>query len=353
MNRKVSEIFNDWQNNGLLTAHQGPDQTITNIAPVETCGSGDLVFVDKPAFVKAALHNTPSCVVTNAKLADEFADQDGLAVLIAPNVGLAQSHLRKKYTDRNIRDEGWPTIHPSAVIHETAQLGEGTIVGPCAVIGANVSTGAECVIMSCAVVEHGAQLGDRTVIHPNVTIGYDCELGQEVVVHSGSVIGGEGFGLSQDSQGKSYRIPQTGNVVLEDRVEVGAGNCIDRAAFAETRIGAGTKMDNLCHIAHNVKVGEDCILVAGLQIGGSTTLGNRVLTSGATGFLDHLDICDDTVFLHRAGVTKSITKPGAYAGIPFQTLGDYMKSQAGTRKIGDMRQKLKDLETRLAQLEKK
>ncbi|MCP4292640.1 MAG: UDP-3-O-(3-hydroxymyristoyl)glucosamine N-acyltransferase [bacterium] len=353
MNRKVSEIFYDWQNHGLLTAHQGPDQTIANIAPVETCTSGDLVFVDKSAFVEAALANSPSCVVTNEKLAEKFADKNDLSVLIAPNVGLAQALMRKKYADRDIRNEGWPAIHPSAVIHETAELGEGTIVGPCAVVGANVLTGVQCMIMSGAVVEHSVQMGDRCIIHPNATIGYNGELGDEVVVHSGSVIGGEGFGLAQDSKGKSYRIPQTGNVVLEDRVEVGAGNCIDRAAFAETRIGAGTKMDNLCHIAHNVTVGEDCILVAGLQIGGSTTLGNRIIASGATGFLDHLNICDDTVFLHRAGVTKSITKAGAYAGIPFQPLGEYMKSQARTRKNGDMRQKLKDLEARLAKLEKK
>ncbi len=351
MNRKVSEIFNDWKSKGLISEHLGPDPIITNIAPVEVCEDGDLVFVDKMAFVTVALSNNPTCVVTNAKLAEKFSSNQALAILVAPNVGLAQALLRQKYTNRNLRDEGWPDIHPSAVIHESAILGKGTVVGPCAVVGAKVIVGSQCVIMSCAVVEHGAVLGNNTVIHPNTTIGYNCRLGDEVIVHSGSVIGGEGFGLARDSQGKSYRIPQTGIVVLEDRVEVGAGNCIDRAAFAETRIGAGTKMDNLCHIAHNVKVGENCVLIAGLQIGGSTTLGNRIITSGATGFLDHLNICDDTVFLHRAGVTKDITQPGAYAGIPFQPLKEYMKSQAGARKVGEMRAKLKDLEARLAKLE--
>ncbi len=353
MHRKSSEIFNDWQDQGLITAHNGPDQVITNIAPVETCGAGDLVFVDKPAFIGAVVANKPSCVVTNAKLADEFTALENMAVLIAPNVGLAQALLRQKYTDRELRGDEWPTVHPSAVIHETAKLGEGTVVGPCVVIGANVKTGNECVIMSGSVVEHGAQLGDRTVIHPNVTIGYNCELGHEVIVHSGSVIGAEGFGLAQDSKGKSHRIPQTGKVVLEDRVQVGACNCIDRAAFAETRIGAGTKMDNLCHVGHNVTVGEDCLLIAGLQIGGSTTLGNRIITSGATGFLDHLNICDDTVFLHRAGVTKDVTKPGAYAGIPFQPLGDYMRGQAAVRKVAEMRKRLQKLEAKMVELEEK
>jgi len=208
------------------------------------------------------------------------------------------------------------------------------------------------VIMAGSVIERGAKLGERTVIHPNVTVGYDCELGDEVIVHSGSVIGCEGYRFAQDKTGKSHRIPQTGKVVIEDRVRVGAGNCIDRAAFAETRIGAGTKLDNLCHIAHNVAIGQDCILTAGLIVAGSTKLGNRVIASGSTGFIDHLDICDDAVFVHRAGVTKDVTKPGVYAGMPLQPMADYTRNMAAARKLNEMRQQLRKLEAEVEKLSK-
>jgi len=141
-------------------------------------------------------------------------------------------------------------------------------------------------------------------------------------------------------------------VVIEDRVRVGAGNCIDRAAFAETRIGAGTKLDNLCHVAHNVTIGQDCILTAGLIVAGSTKLGNRVIASGSTGFIDHLDICDDAVFVHRAGVTKDVTKPGVYAGMPLQPMADYTRNMAAARKLNDMRQRLRQLEIEVEKLSK-
>ncbi len=352
MNRKTSAIFNDWQDQGLITAHHGPDQNVTGIAAVEACGAGDLVFVDKSAFAPAAIANKPACVVTTAALAAEFAAQEDLAILVAANVGLAQALMRQKYCDRELRGDEWPAVHASAVIHPTAQLGEGTVVGPGVVIGADVATGSECVIMAGSVIEHGARLGDRTIIHPNVTVGYDCELGHEVIVHSGSVIGCEGYGFAQDDKGRSHRIPQLGKVVIEDRVRVGACNCIDRAAYAETRIGAGTKLDNLCHIAHNVIVGQDCLLTAGLIVAGSTKLGNRVVASGSTGILDHLEICDDTVFVHRASVTKDITEPGVYAGMPAQPLAEYMKNQAAARRINDMRRSLRQLEAKVEALVK-
>jgi UDP-3-O-[3-hydroxymyristoyl] glucosamine N-acyltransferase len=352
MKRLVADIFADWQEGGLLKEHRGGNPLVEGIAPADSCGSTDLVFVDKPAFLEAVRRNKPACVVTTANLAEGLAEVAGLALLISPNVGLAQALLRQKYVDRNLRPGQWPDIHPSAVIHDTASLGEGVIVGPQAVIESGVMVGQGCVIMAGAVIEHGASLGDRTVIHPHVTIGYDCRLGNEVIVHSNSVIGCEGYGFAQDEKGKSYRIPQLGIVVIEDRVRVGAGNCIDRAAYAETRIGAGTKLDNHCHIAHNVKIGQDCLLTAGLIVAGSTTLGNRVIASGDTGFIDHLTICDDAVFVHKAGVIKDVNEPGVYAGMPAQPMADYTRNMAAGRKVSEMRKQLRDLEKKVGELEK-
>ncbi len=352
MNIKVIKIFKDWEKQGLLSAHQGPNNTVTGISSVQKCGHKDLIFVDKPSFVPLAIKNNPACIVTTKKLASSFAEIENLAILIAPNVGLAQALIRQKYADRILTQNEWPTIHPSAVIHETAKLGKNTVVGPGVSIGANVTTGNKCVVMAGSVIEHDAKLGSNTVIHPNVTIGFACELGNNVIVHSGSVIGSEGYGFAQDEQRKSHRIPQVGIVVIEDGVRVGACNCIDRAAFAETRIGAGTKLDNLCHIAHNVTIGQDCLLTAGFIVAGSSTLGNRIIASGSTGIIDHLKICDDTVLVHRAGVIKDITEPGLYAGLPLQPIAEYTKNMAAAKKLTEMRQQLRDLAQKVATLEK-
>jgi len=170
----------------------------------------------------------------------------------------------------------------------------------------------------------------------------------DVIVQSNAVIGAEGYGFAQDERGRSHRIPQLGRVVIEDRVSVGAGSCIDRATYGETRIGAGTKLDNLCHIAHNVEIGQDCLLTAAFVVAGSTKIGDRVVASGQVGVLDHLEICDDVFLVHRAGVVDDIDVPGIYAGLPLQPYPSYLKTAAVLRRLSDLREKVRKLERRLS-----
>lgn len=341
----VSEIFQEFQPNGLLVESSGPiGLEITRISAVEDAAPGSLVFMDKKEYLEIIQSKRPSAVVTSAALAKLFTPSDSLAILVAPNVALAHASIKRRYADRDFKLSGWKGVHATAVVHESANIGEGTVIEPRAVIGAGVRIGKNSRIMAGAVVENGAEIGDETYVYPNAVIGWDCRLGNQVHIGSGSVIGSEGFGFAQDAKRKSFAIPQTGIVVIEDRVRVGANNCIDRAAYKETRIGAGTKMDNLCHVAHNVTIGQDCLLTAGLVVAGSTKIGDRVITSGQTGILDHLSIASDTVFLHRAGVTKDIEKPGAYAGLPLQPLAEYMKNSAIARTLTDLRKRLMDLE---------
>ncbi|MEK7358716.1 MAG: UDP-3-O-(3-hydroxymyristoyl)glucosamine N-acyltransferase, partial [Bdellovibrionota bacterium] len=229
----------------------------------------------------------------------------------------------------------------------TAEIGAGTVIEPRVVIAAGVKIGKNCRIMTGAVIENDTTIGDGSMIHPQVVVGYGSKLGREVVIEAGSVIGSAGFGFAQDQKRKSHTIPQTGIVVLEDRVRVGANCCIDRATYHETRIGAGTKLDNLCHVAHNVQIGEDCLLTAMFCVAGSTTIGNRVMASGQTGIIDHMNVCDDAVLLHRAGVTKDVEKPGAYAGLPVQPLTDYMKNVAAMKSASEIRTRLIHVEKRL------
>ena len=344
MKTTAAEIMSVFAAQSLIKEMVGPDQSINRIAPVEDCVPGDLVFVDKAEYVAVVAQRRPSVAVTSFKLKERLAGVGDLTLLVAPNVNLAQAMIKQRYAGRPYEAAGWPRIHPSAVIHETAAVPATAVVEPRAVIGRNVRIGERTRIMAGAVIEHDAQVGSDTVVHPNAVIGYGCVVGNEAAIGAGTVIGSEGYGFAQDQRGKSHPIPQTGNVVLGDRVRVGANCCIDRAAYRTTRIGAGTKLDNLCHIAHNVQIGEDCLLTSMFCVAGSTTIGNRVMASGATGVLDHVKICDDVVLVHRAGVTGDIDRPGTYAGLPVQPLKDYLRNTAVSHLLGELRQRLLALE---------
>lgn len=320
------------------------EKNLSSVSAVESGGPGALVFVDKADFISQVANNRPTLVVTSEKLRGALAEISGVCVVVAKSVPLAHAFLKQKFGGRNYTASGWEGLHPSAVVHPSAEIASDAVIEPRVVVGANTKVGSGSRLMAGVVVENDVQIGSRVVIHPNVTVGYGTQIGNDVVIEAGTVIGSEGFGFAQDASRKSHAIPQTGIVVLEDRVRVGAGCCIDRAAYEETRIGAGTKIDNLCHIAHNVKIGQDCLLTAMLCVAGSTTIGNRVITSGQTGILDHMKVADDVVLLHRAGVTKDVEKPGAYAGLPLQPLGDYMKNQAVLRNAVELRQRVSDLE---------
>lgn len=351
MQLNTTEIFEAFKADGILTEQRGGPVTISRITSVESADSASLVFVDHEKYISAVEKAKPACVVTSAEIAARL--NGAFAVLVAPNVSLAQAFLRQKYADRNFRDtEQWGVVHPSAVIHPSAKLDPSVMVGPCCVVGRNTVIGKNTVLMANTVVEHDVKIGEDCILYSGVYVGYGCMLGNRVMIQPGSVIGSEGYGFAQDKQRKSHRIPQTGIVVLEDDVRVGANNCIDRAAYGETRVGRGTKFDNVCHVAHNVQIGQDCLLTAGLVVAGSTKIGNRVIASGMTGILDHLEVADDIILVHRAGVTESLKEPGVYAGLPATPMAQYMKNLVVSRKITEMKKDLGDLKKKIAQLEK-
>jgi len=343
----ASLIFTEFSSTGLLAAMEGDDVALSGIASVERCGPGDLVFVSDAQAVETIQSREPSAVVTNPALREMLSTIPGLTVLIAPNLKLAHAMIRQRYVDRDVLDSEWPAIHPSAVIGPDCEIGEGSRIGPLVVLGGGVRVGDATAIMAGTVVEHGAVIGSRTVIHPNVTIGYDCEIGDEVTIQSNAVIGAEGYGFAQDERGQSHRIPQLGTVVIEDRVSIGAGTCVDRATYGETRIGAGTKLDNLCHIAHNVEIGRDCLLTAMFVTGGSAKLGDRVVASGQTAVLDHLEVCSDVFLVRRAGVAEDIDQPGIYAGAPVEPYATYLKNTAVARDLSGLRKRVRQLEKEL------
>ena len=346
----VAAIFAEFSRDGLLTGMIGANVQVNNVAAAENCKPGDLVFVESPVYAKVAAERGAAALVSAPDLVANLGGTGPLTILTSRNVKLARALICQRYFDRDLRPKSQPRIHSSAVIDETAIVPEDIVIGAGTVIGPRVILGHHCVLMAHVVVEEDAVIGERTVLHPSVVVGYGCHVGNDVIIRAGTIIGSEGFGFAQDERRKHHRVPQMGSVVIEDRVVMGANCCVDRGAFNNTRIGAGTITDNLCHIAHNVEIGEDCILIAATCIAGSTRLGNRVITSGQTGILDHINIPDDTVLLHRAGVTKDIKQPGMYGGAPIQPLNNYMKNQAVIRHLSEMRGKILDLEKSLAAL---
>ena len=359
MRIKTSQIFLENKTDSLLQEMIGSDHEITTISAIETAEEASLVFVANKNYLtklKQLLEKKISLtVVTSPELSkiikSELEQYPKLSILVSLNVNLAQAIIKQKYADRDFTGAGqWPRIHPSAVIHESVKIPESAFIAPLCVIERGVQIGEGAIIMAGVVIEHDAVIGEESIIQPRATIGSHCILGKKVIIGPGCVIGSEGFGFAQDAQRKNHRIPQTGRVVIGDRVVMGALNTIDRAAYEETVIESGVVIDNLCHIAHNCHIGEDTIIAAQSVIAGTSTLGKRIFLSGQTGVLDHKTIADDVYLLHRAGVVKDVEKSGAYAGLPLLPLQQFLRTQKHVENLATLFQRVKELEKQQAEL---
>ena len=242
-------------------------------------------------------------------------------------------------------------IHPQALVAPDAKLGADVAVGAFAVIEAGAEIGDGTTLHAQTHVGPGARLGRHCRLFPFSCVLDRCVLGDRVVLHSGVVIGGEGFGHTVDAQGVRTCIPHIGIVVLEDDVEIGANSTVDRARYGETRVGKGTKVDNLVMIAHNCIIGEHSVLCAQVGMAGTTTLGRRVILAGQVGLAGHLTVGDDAVVGAQAGVPKDLPGGQMYLGAPAVPRLEFGKSLAHVASIPKLKEKLKALEARLAALE--
>ena len=244
-----------------------------------------------------------------------------------------------------------PGVHPTCVLGDRVQLGSEVFLGPYVVVGNNVTLGDRVQLHSHVVVEDGVQVGAESVLHPHVTIRHDCRLGARVVIQSGTVIGSDGFGYAQDAQHRHLLIPQVGGVVIEDDVEIGANVTVDRATLGATRIGRGTKLDNLIHVAHNVHIGEDTAMAAAVFIAGSTRIGDRVLIGGSVAIRDHVVIGDDAVVHGDSSVSHDIPPGEIWAGHPGWPAKSQRHAEAAYRRLPEIVRQLRDLARRLRRLE--
>lgn len=308
-----------------------------------------LVFLPNTENLDQLLLSPPAILVTTENIAAKFSKQKtrDSSIFQTKNVALAHAKIKQHYADYDNTDSEWEAIHASAIIHESATIDSSCRIGPNVIIGANVSIGEKSIIRNASVIEHDSEIGKHCVIHSSVNIGFGTKIGDKVIVRPNTVIANEGFGLSQDDQHRHHRVPHTGMVVIEDDVQIGSCSNIDRGTYGETRIKRGTKIDAQCHIAHNVEIGEDCILTAQCVIAGSSKIGNRVLMSGKSGISDHVTICDDVILLHRASVFSDIKKSGQWAGTPVKPFKEYVQDLRTRKQIDKLTTRLETLEKKL------
>ncbi|MBI4352238.1 MAG: UDP-3-O-(3-hydroxymyristoyl)glucosamine N-acyltransferase [Elusimicrobia bacterium] len=276
---------------------------ITGAAPLDKAGPADLAFLADPARAAAAAGSKAGCLLVPRGSEELFKDFPGtLVCTINPKYAFM---LALRLVEKEKRPLPAPGVHPSASVSSSARLGKDIHIGPLAVVedGAGLADGA--IIGAQCYVGRNVKIGRSTRLYPGVKIMDACEIGAEVILQAGVVIGSDGYGYTSP-RGAHEKIPQLGKVIVEDRVEIGANSAVDRAALEATVIGGGTKIDNLVHIAHNVRIGRRCLIMAGAGIAGSVVIGDNAIIGGQAGISDHLTIGGNTVIMGRTGVMASL-----------------------------------------------
>lgn len=323
-----------------------PKHEILGVADLETATSQDASFFSNVRY-QQALKNSQAGVIFIDPQVPLLEDKN---YLISDQPSRAfQLVVDTLFPPRQL--SGFRGIHPTAVVHETAQLGEGVTIGPHAVIDESVKIGNGTFIGAGVFVGPETQIGQECVIHPRVVIRECCQIGHRVIIQPGAVIGSCGFGYTTNKQGRHVKLNQVGNVVIEDDVEIGANTTIDRSRFKSTQIGQGSKIDNLVQLGHGVSVGAHNIIVAQTGIAGSTTTGRYVVLAGQVAVAGHLHLDDEVTVAGKSGVTKSLSK-GKYGGIPAIPLQEYNRNQVFLRNIETYVRELKELAKRLYELTK-
>ena len=318
------------------------DHEVCGVRPLDTAGSEHLSFLHNPKYVEEARSSSAGAIL----VADPAVLPDR-NLLVCPEPYLALARALEHFHPSE-RPE--PGVHPSAVVGVDVVLCDGASVGPLASVGEGAKLGERTVVGPGCILGRGVVVGADCVLHPRVVIEDGCCVGDRCVIHSGAVIGSDGCGFAT-VDGVHHKVPQVGIVVLEDDVELGANVCIDRAALGETRIGRGTKVDNLVQIAHNVEVGEHCLLVAQVGISGSTRIGHHTVFAGQSGCSGHLSIGSGVVLAARAAAFKDVPDGVTVAGAPARPHREWLKANANLQRLDGLRRKVKELEARLSEME--
>lgn len=318
---------------------------VSRIAGLEEAGPGDLSFLSNPRYASKLPRTRASAVI----VADGVATAP-CAVLRSANPYLSFAEAVVVLTPSRVTPPG---VSALAHVDPTAEIGADVHVGPFVAVGARARIGARAVIHAHAVIGDDVSIGADTVIHAHVSVREAVAIGDRVVVQNGAVIGSDGFGFARRADGSHVKVPQVGLVAIEDDVEIGANTTIDRPAFGETRVGAGTKIDNLVQVAHGVTIGRRVLLAAQVGIAGSTVLEDDVTMAGQSGAAGHLHLGRGVTVSAKSAVTKDVPPRAQVAGVPAGDVTRWRQQVVLIRKLGQFRDQVADLARRLAALERK
>jgi UDP-3-O-[3-hydroxymyristoyl] glucosamine N-acyltransferase len=314
------------------------DTLVGRATSLADAGVGDLTLVDGAKRLK----DWQASAAAAAVVPTDFPD-DPKPIIRVPDPLAAFVEIVLRFRGPRADDTG---IHPTAVIHPSVTFGAAPVVGPHAVVGEGTTVGANARILAGAVVGRFCTLGDDVTLHPRAVLYDDCTLHDRVIVHAGAVVGADGFGYRL-VKGKHERVPQLGGTILEADVEVGANSTIDCGTFGPTRIGAGTKIDNLVMVSHNCRIGRNNILVGQAGLAGSCATGDYVVLAGQAGIADHIRIGDRTVVGAQGGVISDLPPDVQVLGSPAMPVRDYFKAVAEWRKLAEVRRELRRIKKRL------
>lgn len=329
------------------TIEQGPaDLEINAAAGLDLAAEGEVTFLANPKYTPQIRDTHAGAIFLNENVPIERAD---IAVLRAQDAYLAYTRaLRIFHPEPEIES----FIHPAAAIDETAEIAETVAIGAGVVIGKNCVVGENVRIFPNVTVYDGVVIGANSIIHSGVSIRENCAIGARCIIHNNTTIGSDGFGYAKTEEKSWLKIPQVGRVVLEDDVEIGANSAIDCASIGETRIKRGAKIDNLVQIGHSCTIEEDALVCAQTGLAGSSVIGKRVILAGQVGIAGHLRVGDDAVITAKSATSHDVEDGKILSGIPAFDNREWLRSIAAFRRLGEMARTVRELEKRLAKLEK-
>lgn len=317
------------------------NETVNAFAKIEEAKKGELCFLSNLKYEDYLYTTAASVVIVNESL--ELKKSVDTTLIRVKDAYSAFAILLTKYQD--LQTQQLQGIQEPSFIAPTAKIGKNVFIAAFCYIGDNVTIGDNVKLFAGVVLSNNVVLGNNCILHAGVKVYNDCVLGKNVIIHAGTVIGSDGFGFAPLADGTFKKIPQIGNVIIEDDVEIGANSTIDRATMGSTIIKQGSKLDNLIQVGHNAEVGSNCVIAAQTGISGSSKLGNQLMIGGQTGIAGHISIADGTKINGQSGVNKSITKPNTtVTGTPAYDYVAALRSQTLSRNLPALEKRIKELE---------
>ncbi len=323
---------------------------VKQFGKIESAMPGEISFLANPKYEDFLYTTKASVIIVNESLV--LKKQVAATLIRVPDAYAAFAILLTKYQE--MKNENLVGIQSPCFIASTAKLGEQNFVAAFAYVGENVKTGKHVKIFPNAVLGENVIIGNNVTIHAGVIIYSDCVLGNNITIHAGSIIGSDGFGFAPKEDGSYQKIPQLGNVIIEDDVEIGSNTTIDRATIGSTIIKKGVKIDNLIQIAHNVEIGENTVIAAQVGISGSTKIGKGVMMGGQSGTIGHVIIADGIKIAARTGITKDFKEAGiTLSGYPAREQSAFLRAQVAQKNLPALEKRVKELEIMVQQLSQK